>query len=120
MPRRAQHGHRGRLEAALTPTLLAALEELRELLNIHDWQDSVLCAPFQQSAVVLSAANMVAGGVCSAKDALEHAAIALGVSADTTRSRAKRWPRDSRSLCTPTAREHAGSLNGEPSPEIAA
>jgi hypothetical protein len=116
MPRRASPGHRDRLEAALTPELAAALDELRALLNVWDWQSSPLCAPFTQAAVVLMAAQLVADGACSEKDALDRAAIVLGVAPDTVRSRARRWPTDSRSLCTPTAEQEPGTLNGDIQP----
>jgi hypothetical protein len=113
VPRRAQPGHRVAIEAALTPVLLEAVEELRELLNIRDWQQSPLSAPFTQAAVVLAAAERVAAGECSESDALDAAAIALGVSTDTVRSRARRWPRDSRSLCTGRVEVTAGSFDGD-------
>jgi hypothetical protein len=122
MPKRARPGNRGALEAALTPSLLAALDELRELLNVHDWRTvPAVAATFTQAAVVLRAAQMVEAGVCSEKDAIDHASIALGVSPDTVRSRAKRWHRDSRALCTPTPRIPAGSFDedNEPLPEVA-
>jgi hypothetical protein len=115
MPRRARPGNRAALEGALTPTLASALGELRELLNIMDWRTvSAVAAVFGQAAVVLHASEMVEAGVCSEKDAIDAAAIALGVSPDTVRSRARRWHHDSRSLCTPTACIPVGSFDAEP------
>jgi hypothetical protein len=102
MPRRASPGHRERIDGALNPVLRAALAEMCALLNIWDWRQSPLSAPFTQAAVVLLAAQLVADGACSEKDSIDRAAIALGVSPDTVRSRARRWPVDSRALCTPT------------------
>jgi hypothetical protein len=102
MPKRAEPGERERLEAALTPSLRAALHELRELLDVWDWQASPLAAPFQQAAAILEAVRVVDTRAAAEKDALEVAAARLGLSADTLRSRARRWPDDSRSLCTPT------------------
>jgi hypothetical protein len=110
MPRRAQPGHRDAIEASLTPAMRAALDELRALLNVWDWQCSPLCAPFTQAAILLRAAQLVEAGECSEKDAIDRAAIMLGCSSDTARSRARRWPRDSRSLCTPTTQQPAGKL----------
>jgi hypothetical protein len=78
--------------------MAAALEEIRELLNLHDWQGCpAVAATFQQAAVVLTAADLVSSGRCSEKDSVDIAAIGLGISPDTARSRAKRWPRASRS-----------------------
>jgi hypothetical protein len=113
MPKRAAPGNRQRLEAALSCELRVALEQARELLNIHDWRVSPLAAPFQQCAVVLAAARLVAAGESSEKDALDAAAISLGISPDTVRSRSRRWPRDSRSLCTPTAEQPPDTLGQE-------
>jgi hypothetical protein len=88
------------MERALTPTLAAALGELRELMNIMDWRQSPLAGPFTQAAILLLAAELVAERGYSESEAVDAAAIRCGVSPETARSRAKRWPRDSRALCT--------------------
>lgn len=111
MPRRAEPGDRARLEAALTEPLRDALEEMRELLNVADWQHSPLGPPFQQCAVVLVAARLIASGR-SEKDAPELAAIELGIKPDTARARSRKWPRESRrTLSTPTATPAADTLD---------
>lgn len=95
MPRRASPGDRDRIEAALSPSLRAALHELRELLDIRDWQRSGLAAPFQTAAVVQRASEMVRGGAAPT-EALLAAASELDLEPDTVKSRARRWSADSR------------------------
>lgn len=96
MPKRAAPGNRDRIEAALTPQLAAALNEMRELLDVVNWTRTPLCAPFQQAATLLLAAKLVEAGECCESDAIDRAAIALGLSEHTARSRARRWSETSR------------------------
>ncbi len=118
MPRRAAPCDRAAVEAALTPALRAALLELAELLNVWDWRFSPLAAPFEHAGVVLAAVELVRRGVAE-KDAVAAASIELGISPETSRSRGRRWPRDSRSLCTPTAASGGATfqVGGKPAPE---
>jgi hypothetical protein len=95
VPRRAAPGNRAALEAALTPSLLAALEELRELLDLHDWRRTPLAPPFQAAAAVLEAARLVREGYAPG-DALHVAADRLGLERETVRSWARRWTAASR------------------------
>lgn len=95
MPRRAAAGNRAAIEAALSPSMLAALEELRELLDIADWQRSGLAAPFQTAAVIRRAEAMVRGGAAPG-EAVLAAAGELGLEPDTLKSRVRRWSEDSR------------------------
>ena len=122
MPRRAAPGDRAAIEAVLarTPlpeaTLLDALELLREISNIRDWRLSPLADAFTHTAIVLRAAELVQGGM-AVKDAADSASRELGVSPETTRSRGRRWPRDSRgATCTPRARSDSGNVK-KPGPE---
>ena len=118
MPRRASPCRREAVEAVLRdfvlaePTLYGALEALREIENLFDWRDSPLGPPLEHAAVLLRAAELVQAVGCSEKDALDRAAIELGVSPDTTRTRGRDWPKRSRRcLSTPTRQETSGSLN---------
>ena len=95
MPRRAAPGHRAKLEEALSPSLRAALEEMRVLFDVVDWRQTPLGPPFQAAAAILEAARLRRGGM-SATKALHVAACRLGVEADTVRSWATRWSADSR------------------------
>jgi hypothetical protein len=91
MPRRAAPGRRDRIEAALTPTLRSALEQLRELFDIRgDWQATGIAAPFQAAACVLLAAERVRAGEAP-HSALTAAAAHLGLSDETVRSWCVRW-----------------------------
>jgi hypothetical protein len=91
MPRRAAPGNRDRIEGALTPTLRAALEELRELFDIRgDWQATGIAAPFQAAACVLLAAERVRAGEAP-HSGLTAAAAHLGLSDETVRSWCVRW-----------------------------
>lgn len=111
MPRRAAPGNRDRIEAALSPTLRAALEELVELFLVDDWQRSGLAPVFQEAAAVLEARRQE--GCLSDKDAADAAAIRLGLSPDTVRSRFRDWYRESRGcgLSTPTREGPEGTLD---------
>jgi hypothetical protein len=95
MAKRAAPGNRDRLEAALSPTLLAALEEMRVLFDVWDWQETPLAPGFQFAAAVLRAAELVGDGM-AATAALDMAATELGLSHDTVRSWARRWSKASR------------------------
>jgi hypothetical protein len=119
VPRRAAPGDRAAIEAALTPELRASLEELRTLLNVADWQEvPALAQLFQQAACLLLAAEYVDRDGLAERDALDAAAIALDLSWNTVRSRAKRWPKDSRrqlrALCTRPSEDAGCSLQTEP------
>ena len=122
MPRRASPCHREAVESILAtarlpePTLRGALELMRELADLFDWRVSPLAAGFEHCAVVLRAAELVTEGL-SEKDALDAASIQLGVAVETTRSRGRRWPSESRSLCTPTGRAAARRLEQQPQSE---
>jgi hypothetical protein len=95
VPRRAAPGNRAALEAALTPSLLAALEELRELLDVVDWTRTPLAPPFQAAACILEGARLVKEGHAPG-DALHVAADRLGLERETVRSWCRRWPEASR------------------------
>lgn len=95
MPRRAASGDRRAIEAALSPSLRAALEDLREILNVDDWQLSPLGPVFQATAVTMVADRLEQEGA-SPTPALELASFALGMPPTTSRDRASRWPRESR------------------------
>jgi hypothetical protein len=91
MPRRAAGGNRARIEAALSPSLRAALRELRTLFGLGaHWEDSPLGPPFEFAAAILRAGELVAAGMAPTA-ALDKAAGELGLSHDTIRSRARRW-----------------------------
>jgi hypothetical protein len=96
MPKRAEPGDGERLEAALSPSLRAALVELRELFMLHDWQRSGIAPVFQEAACLLEAERLVRAGGISEKDAIDAAAVRLGLSGDTTRTRFRDWYRESR------------------------
>src|SRR5690606_26756213 len=98
MPTRAAPGDREQLEAALTPSLRAALQELRVLHDVDDWQASPLGPPFQQAAALLRAARIVDREGCPPRMALDRAAVSLGLSPETVAARASRWPRASRPM----------------------
>jgi hypothetical protein len=111
MARRAAPGRRDRLEAVLAgavlpdPTLRGALEFMRELLDLHDWQETPLAPPFQTAAAVLRAGELVAGGVAPTA-ALDIAAVELDLNPETLRSRVARWSGESRArVCD----AHAGN-----------
>ena len=77
-------------------TYLDALEALRELMDVSDWQEvASVAAVFQQTACLLRAAEYVNDGMAT-KDARDRAAIEFDLSWDTVRARAKRWSKDSR------------------------
>jgi hypothetical protein len=122
MPRRAAPGDAERIEDVLNrhvlpdletgerATYLDALLAIRELLNVRDWQEVQPTAQlFQQVACLLRATELHKDGL-AAKDALDAAAIELDLSWDTVRSRAKRWPKQSRALCTPPSEGSGGTL----------
>jgi len=117
MPRRAAPGNEAAILAVLTDQHRTALEDAQEILNIWNWQLSPLAPIYQQVAVTLLAARMIAAGEVSEKDAVDQAALTLGLSPDTARSRARRWPVESRSLCTPTRAAPPRSLGGEKDPD---
>lgn len=97
MPVRARPGDRAAVEAALTPSLRAALEEACRLLEVRPdgWQATPLQQVFETCAVLLEAARIRAARRCSARNALESAATRLGVPALTVRNRTDRWSTES-------------------------
>lgn len=95
MPRRATPGDEAAIRAALSPTLAAALDELRELLDIVDFQQTTLGPPFQCAAAVLLAADLCRAGAAPG-EALHEAADRLGLERETVRSWARRWSAASR------------------------
>lgn len=95
MPKRAAPGDRAAIEAALTPTLAAALDELRELLDVRDWTRTPLAPPFQAAACILEGARLVREGHAPG-EALHVAADRLGLERETVRSWCRRWPDASR------------------------
>ena len=111
MPARARPADPDRLLAELSPTWQAALLEARETcaLGPH-WQ---ACEQLQvvvtHVAALQLAARFAAAGI--AEDvALERAAGELGISADSIRTRQRRWYRESRATfrnepaaCSPAA-----------------
>jgi hypothetical protein len=121
MPRRAVPGDAERIEEVLhkhvlpvehgpAATYLDALLAVCDLLNVRDWQEVQATAQlFQQVACLLRAIELRKDGL-AAKDALDAAAIELDLSWDTVRSRAKRWPKQSRALCTPPPDVTRGTL----------
>lgn len=118
MPPRARPGERELLEKALTPSLRAALQELRVLLDVDDWQRSPLGPPFAAVAVLLRASVLIREGVAKVA-ALDRAAVELGISADTVRSRVRRWAAESRPsfrYAPCTAEEMATSLGDASTP----
>jgi hypothetical protein len=110
MPKRAR-GDRAAIEAALTPTLAAALQELRELLDVWHWQATPLAPPFQAAACVIRAAELVRQGRAPG-DALHAAASELGLERETVRSWARRWAAASRegATCTRALRPSVAGL----------
>jgi hypothetical protein len=115
MPRRPTLCDRARVEAVLTPELRGALEALRELTNIRDWRLSPLEPVFTHAAVLLRTAELIGAGL-AAHRAVDRASFELGVAPETSRTRGRRWPRESRSLCTPPARSGSGNVKTEPRP----
>jgi hypothetical protein len=95
MPRRGAIGNRAAIEAALSPSLLAALEELRILLDVHDWRRTPLAPPFQAAACILEGARLVREGHAPG-EALHVAADRLGLERETVRSWCRRWTDASR------------------------
>lgn len=96
MPKRAAPGDRAAIEAALTPTLRAALDELRELFDIENWQATQLAPVFQTAAALRRAAVLVRERDMDPDDAVEEAAKEFGLRPYTIHSRCDRWPTDSR------------------------
>lgn len=95
MPRRGNPGNREMIDAALSPSLLLALEEMRELLDIDDWQRTPLAAPFQCAAAILEGARLVGEGIAPT-EAVYLAADRLGLERETVKSWATRWSAASR------------------------
>jgi hypothetical protein len=126
MPRRAAPGREDRILAALSPTLRAAVVELHKLFLLGDWQRSGLAPVVHQAAVLLEARRIADTEGGSEKDAIDAAAIRLGLSADTTRSRFRDWYRESRgcegALTTPTPDPPGAIVDGDtdhpPDPEV--
>jgi hypothetical protein len=113
MPRRAEPGDRAKIEDALSPTLAAALKELCEMFLLSDWQQSGVAAPFQLAAVLLDAGRIAEAEGRSEKDSIDAAAIRMGLSAETARSRIRDWYAESRrggGCSTPTRKRPPGSL----------
>ena len=96
MPKRAAPGDRARIEAALSPVLRAALEELRELFDLPDWQAVIpIGQVFQTAAAILRMAEHIRGGMAPTA-ALDRAADELGIERETIRYRARAWSEQSR------------------------
>lgn len=104
MPRTAQAANPAALEAALPPSLRAALAELKELFNVWPggWPDTPLGPVFSQAAVLYRAREIVRSSGVGARAALLRAASELGVAYETARSRGRRWPAVSRDGATCT------------------
>ena len=100
MPRRAAPGDRRAIEAALGPSLRAALQELRELFDVECWQLSPLGPVFQVAAALLVAEGLEEREGMSRFAAITLAAVSLGLDPDAVRKRVGRWPRESRADIT--------------------
>lgn len=102
MPKRPAPGDRDKIEAVLAAyhlppgaTLLDALNALQELADVANWQSTPHAAVFQHAAAILRALELHRAGMAPA-EAVQRAAIQLGLQPDTVRSWLRRWPGISR------------------------
>jgi len=109
MPRRAAPGDEAAILAALSPSLRAALFELRELLDLDDWQATAAGPLFQAAGAMLKAIEFARQGVAPTT-ALNLAADHLGLERDTVASRVRRWSEGSRHYAQALRRRHPSDL----------
>ncbi len=98
MAKHAAAKYQDRVEAALSPTLRAAIEEIGELCGLGDGAAEIqsIEVTFTTAAAAKLARRLEEEEGLSRRKAIEEAAGMVGLDPDTLRSRLEKWPRRAR------------------------